>query len=87
MKTRDLITRVLKENGELDSSSIIKKLKEFERELTYETVMRYLKEMLDGGTLTRKGKKGPEDLYPLAMWEGKRTPWVFYYKLKDRSTK
>ncbi len=74
MKTRDLIIKILEENEELESNSIIDKLRKRGRELTYNTIMKHLKEMSDEGILTRKGKKGPEYLYPSVRWEGKRKP-------------
>ena len=99
IKIENKILEILGKCKELDAIAItdevqglaydaLSKYKEFDaivithelRGLTYDTISKYLKRMTKDGILIREGK-GMKKNEP--YWEDKRTPWSYYYRLRN----
>ena len=72
--------KILGEEKDLEANSIRIELEEAGHEVTYDTVSRNLKKMVDGGQLTRyaEGRKVNENTG--------RKHWNYYYKIKETKT-
>lgn len=76
-KTKNLIMKILEEEEQdLESRRIMIKLEVRGHNVTYDTISRNLKKMVNNGQLIRyaKGRKVNENM-------GK--PWNYYYKIKE----
>ena len=81
-KTRERILDVLKENKneELEARTITKKI----GGVSYDTISKHLKRMVEECILTRKAKQRPKSgIY----FKDIRRPWEYYYKLNERYQK
>jgi len=75
-KTKNLVTKILKEKGELSSIQIRDEMKRRQYKITDDTLAKNLKEMTNSGNLIRYGKKKEQDI-----------AWYYYYNLNKEKLK
>jgi len=66
-RIENIIKEILKDSEEMTAIAVAEKMNEMGKQITYDTVNKYLKEMTEEGELKR---------------EARGKPWMHYYGLK-----